>query len=72
MAERGNALRVLVGKPEGKICKGNIKVDLAETAWKGMDWIRLAQEMEKWRVDMNSYMDFRIPYDSAPWGCLVS
>jgi hypothetical protein len=42
MAERGNALRVLVGKPEGRIYKGNIKVDVAETACKAMDWIRLA------------------------------
>ena len=40
MAEKGNAFRVLMGKPEEKRCKGNIKVDLVETAWKDMDWIR--------------------------------
>jgi hypothetical protein len=54
MAERGNVFRVLMGKPEEKRCKGNIKVDLAETAWKSMDWIRLTQEREEWRVDMNT------------------
>jgi len=72
MAERGNAFRVLMGQPEEKRCKGNIKVDLAETEWRGMDWIRLAQEREEWRMDMNTVLNFRIPYDSAPWGCLVS
>jgi hypothetical protein len=64
MAERGNAFRVLMGKPEEKRCKGNIKVDL-ETAWK-------AQEREEWRVYVNTVLNCRIPYDSAPWGCFVS
>jgi len=66
MAERGNTFRVLMGKPEENRCSGNIKVDLAETEWKGMDWIRLAQEREEWRVDMNTELNFQIPYDSAP------
>jgi hypothetical protein len=47
MAERGNAFRVMVKKPEEKRCKGNIKVDLAETEGKGMDWIHLAQERKE-------------------------
>jgi hypothetical protein len=72
MAERGNAFRVLMGKPEEKRCKGNIKVDLAETPWKGMDWIRLVQVRGEWRLDMNTVLNCRIPYNSAPWGCLVS
>jgi hypothetical protein len=46
--------RILVGKPEGKIplgrlrCKwvDNIKMDLREIGWNGMDWIKLAQDRE--------------------------
>jgi hypothetical protein len=45
-----NAYRILVGKPEGKRPLGrprrrwvyNIKIDLREIGWDGMDWIDLA------------------------------
>jgi hypothetical protein len=45
MAERRNAYRILVGKPEGKKSLGrprrrwvdNIKIDLREIGWDGMD-----------------------------------
>jgi hypothetical protein len=48
--ERRVAYRVLVGKPEGKRPLGrpgrrwedNIKMDLREVGWEGMDWIILA------------------------------
>jgi hypothetical protein len=48
--ERRGAYGVLVGKPEGKRplekCRhrweDNIKVDLQEISWEGMDWIDLA------------------------------
>jgi hypothetical protein len=46
--EKRNAYTVLVGKPEGKRPLGrstrrweNIKMDLRETGWSGMDWINL-------------------------------
>jgi hypothetical protein len=43
-------VRILVGKPEGKRpvgrhrrkCEYNIKMDLGEIGWGGMDWIDLA------------------------------
>jgi hypothetical protein len=46
MEEKRNAYRILVGKPEGKRPLGrprrrwvdNIKMDLSETGWDGMDW----------------------------------
>jgi hypothetical protein len=45
-----NAYRILVGKPEGKRqvvrprCRwvDNIKMDLGEIGWDGMDWVDLA------------------------------
>jgi hypothetical protein len=48
--EKRNAFRILVGKPEGKRPLGrprsmwmnNIKMDLSEIGWGGMDWIDLA------------------------------
>jgi hypothetical protein len=50
MGEKRNACRILVGKPEGKKPLGrprrrwveNIKIDLIEIEWDGMDWIDLA------------------------------
>jgi hypothetical protein len=50
MGEQRIAYRILVGNPEGKRplrrarhrCVNNIKMDLREIGWDGMDWIDLA------------------------------
>jgi hypothetical protein len=50
MGEKNNAYRIMVGKPKGKTplkrprCRwvDNIKMDLREIVWGGMDWIDLA------------------------------
>jgi hypothetical protein len=50
MGERRDAYRVLVGKTDGKRSLGrpkrrwkdNIKIDLQEVRWRGLDWIDLA------------------------------
>ena len=39
-----------------KITEDNIKMDLQEVEW-GMDWIVLAEGMEKWRALVNSVMN---------------
>jgi hypothetical protein len=49
--KKRNAYTILVGKPEGKRPLGrprrrwvdNIKIDLREIGWDGMEWIDLAQ-----------------------------
>jgi hypothetical protein len=63
------SLRILVGKPEGKRPFGrprrrwvdNIKVDLRETGWDGMDWIDLVQDREQRRALVNTVMNLRVP-----------
>jgi hypothetical protein len=67
--EKRNAYRILVGKPEGKRPLGrprrtwvdNIKMDLRETGWDGMDWIDLAHDRGQWRTLVNMVMNLRIP-----------
>jgi hypothetical protein len=52
MGEKRVAYRILVGRPEGEGPLGrprsrwedNIKMDLQEVGWWGMDWIELAQD----------------------------
>jgi hypothetical protein len=39
----------------------NIKMDLREIGWGGMDWIDLAQDKDKWRALMNTVMNLRVP-----------
>jgi hypothetical protein len=55
---------ILVGKPEGKRplgrprrrLMGNIKIDLREIEWDGIDWIDLAQDSDQWRTLVNTVM----------------
>jgi hypothetical protein len=69
MGETRNAYRILVGKPEGKRPVGrprrrwmdNIKEDLREIGWDGMDWIELAQDRDKWRALVNTVMNLLVP-----------
>jgi hypothetical protein len=61
--------RILVGQPEGKRPLGrprrrwvyNIKMDLREIGWEGMDWIELAQDRDHWRALVNTVMNLRVP-----------
>jgi hypothetical protein len=39
----------------------NIKIDLREKVWNGMDWINLAQDRDQWRALMNIVMKLRVP-----------
>jgi hypothetical protein len=39
----------------------NIKMDLREIGWDGVNWIDLAQDREQWRALVNTVMNLRIP-----------
>jgi len=60
--------RVLVGKPEGKRPLGrprrrwedNIKMDLQEVGCEVMDWIKLAQDRDRWRSLVNVVMNLHV------------
>jgi hypothetical protein len=39
----------------------NIKMDLLEIGWDGVDWIGLAQDRNKWTVLVNAVMNLRVP-----------
>jgi hypothetical protein len=37
----------------------NIKMDLRERGWDGMDWINLAQDRDQWRALVNMVMNLQ-------------
>jgi hypothetical protein len=69
MGEKRNPYRILVGKPEGKRPLGrlgrrwvdNIKMDLREIGWDGVDWINMAQDRDQWRALVNTVLNLRVP-----------
>jgi len=36
-------------------------MEFREVEWRGMDWIALAQDGERWRAVVNAVMDLRFP-----------
>jgi hypothetical protein len=73
MLERRGVYRVLVGKPERKRPLGrprlrwedNIKMDIQEVGCGCKDWIKLAQDWERWRALVNAVMNLQVPYNAG-------
>jgi hypothetical protein len=67
--EKRNAYLIFVRKTEGKRPLGrprcrwvdNIKIDLREIGWDGMDWSDLSQDSNQWRALVNTVMNLRVP-----------
>jgi hypothetical protein len=57
-----NSYRILIRKLERKRLPGssrcrwedNIRMDLRETGWGGVEWIHTAQDKDKWRAVVNT------------------
>jgi hypothetical protein len=68
MGETRNQYRLFVRKPERKRplrrrkrrWVDNIKINLAEIGWDGVDWINLTQDKENKRAHVNAAMNLRI------------
>jgi hypothetical protein len=39
----------------------NIKMNLREIGWDGIDWIDLAQDRDHWKAFVNTVMNIRVP-----------
>jgi hypothetical protein len=69
MWEKRNIYRILVGKPEGKRPLGrprrrwvdNIKMNIREIGWDGVDWIYRARDRNERKALVNTTMNFRVP-----------
>jgi hypothetical protein len=67
--EKRNSYRILVGNPEGKTplerprrkWMDNIKMDLREIGWAGIDWIDVAEERDQWRALVNTVLNLQVP-----------
>jgi hypothetical protein len=65
MGQERNMYRVLMGKPEGKRPPGRprrrwedgVRMDVTRTDLGSVDWIRLAQDRNRWRADVSAVMN---------------
>ena len=43
--------------------ENNIKMDLQQVGWEGMDYIDLARDWDRWRALVNAVMNLWVSYD---------
>jgi hypothetical protein len=68
MGEERKVYKVLVGKPEGKRPLGRprhrwedgVRMDLVEIGLGCVDWIRLAQDRDRWRAVVSAVMNLQV------------
>jgi hypothetical protein len=68
MGDRRGAYRVLMGRPDGKRSRGipgrrwgdNIKINIQDVEWGGVDWIAVAQDRDRWWALVNAVMNLRV------------
>jgi hypothetical protein len=68
-AGRDEKYQIFVGKLEGKCPRGrpryrwdyNIRMDLTETVWEGVDRMHLTQDRDQWHALVSTVMNLRVP-----------
>jgi hypothetical protein len=68
MREERKVYKVLMGKPEGRRPLGRprrrwedgVRMDLREIGFGSVDWIRLAQDRDRWRAVVSAVMNLRV------------
>jgi hypothetical protein len=63
--------KVLVGKSKGRRplgrprrrCEDGIRTDLREIGWRGVDWIQLAEDRDRWRAVVSAVMN--LPFHTS-------
>jgi hypothetical protein len=69
MEEIINSYKILVGKSERKRPLGrprrrwedDIRMDLREVRWEGVDWMYLVEDRDQWRSVVNTVVNLRVP-----------
>jgi hypothetical protein len=62
-------IKILVGKPEekrpigtrGRRWEDNIRMDLMDMGWEGVDWMHETQGRDQWRTLVNTVINIRVP-----------
>jgi hypothetical protein len=72
MGDMRTVYNILVGKSDCMRLLGrpgsrweDIRMDLLEIGWEGVDWMHLAQDRHQWRAIVNMVMNLRIPYKAG-------
>jgi hypothetical protein len=68
MGEERKVYKVLVGKPEGRRPLGRprrrwedgVRMGLREIGLEDVDWIRLAQDRDRWQAVVSAVMNLRV------------
>jgi hypothetical protein len=53
-----------LGRPRSR-WEDNIKTDLYEVGWEGMDWIDLAEDTYRWLGVVNAVKNLRVPQNAG-------
>jgi len=73
MGDGRGVYMVLVRKPEGRRPLGrprrrwedNIKIDIMEVGYGGMDWTELTPDRDRWRTLVSGGMNLRVPLNAG-------
>jgi hypothetical protein len=64
--------KTLLGRPIRRRVD-NIRMDLGEVGWDDVDWNGLAQDRNRWKVLVNSVLNFRVPQNAGKlWSGLTT